>query len=555
MGRPKAIGAPIAALWLAALLAYSNSFGAALVLDSNGVILEDSRVTAATRDNVRGILTGEYWPGSTQSGLYRPVTKLTYLFDYAILGSRANPASYHWINFLLHGINMTLAFYLGMALFEETWLALALAALWGLHPVLTESVTNVVGRADLLAGFGVLAGLLCHIRAREQKWPWLAILPLVAAIGVFSKESAIVLIAAMALYDFTWGKPNWPAYPCVAIAFAAFWWARTYALHGVGAIHASFTDNPVAFTGLWEGRLTAVKVIGRYLLLLIWPARLSCDYSFNEVPLSGWGDFGALLALGVCAAAIALVFQRRQRHRVLFFFTIFFFVALLPSSNLLVTIGSIMAERFLYLPALGFGGCVVYLLRGRPRWILAAACLLLAARTYVRNRDWRDEASLWASAVQAAPDSYKVHMAAAGGLSLREAQVELERSLAILDPLPDARNLPIAYVNAGGLFRDLGDAAPPPNREMWYRKSLETLLRGERIRAATGGTGWYQLYEELGETYRKLNDPDHAAVSILMGRAVAPWNGSLKAELEDVLRVANRENVCSLARAQNLACP
>jgi hypothetical protein len=548
MGRPQAI----AVLWLAALLAYSNGFGAALLLDSNGIILEDSRVTGG---EVRKILTGEYWPGSTQSGLYRPITKLTYWFDYSVLGSRANPVSYHWINFLLHGVNVTLAFYLGLALFGNTWLALALAALWGLHPVLTESVTNVVGRADLLAGFAVIAGLLCYIQARRTRWPWLALLALVAAIGIFSKESAIVLVAAMALYDFTWGKPDWRGYGCVAIPFGAFLVARTFALHGTGSVHAAFTDNPLAYAGFWEAWLTAVKVIGRYLLLLIWPARLSCDYSFNEVPVSGWGDLGALLALVVCAAAIAAAFYYRWRHPLLFFFTVFFFAALLPSSNFVVMIGSIMAERFLYLPALGFAGCVVYMLRGRARWALAAVCVLLAVRTYTRNADWHDEASLWASATQSAPDSYKVHMAAAGGLPLRAAQAELERSLAILEPLPDSRNVPIAYVNAGGLFRDLGDAAPPAQREVWYRKSLETLQRGERIRAATGGTGWYQLYEELGETYRKLGDPDHAAIAILQGLSAAPWNGSLKAELQDVLRIANRENVCSLARTQNLACP
>jgi hypothetical protein len=384
----------VAVLWLAAFLAYSNSFGGALVLDSNGVILEDSRVTAATGDNVRAILTGEYWPGSTQSGLYRPITKLTYLFDYAVLGNRANPQSYHWINFLLHGLNMTLAFYLGLRLFGDIWRALALAALWGLHPVLTESVTNVVGRADLLAGFGVLAGLLCYIRARERQWPWLALLALVATVGMFSKESAIVLMAAMAIYDFTWGKPDWRAYSCVAIPFGIFLVARTFALHGVGTVHATFTDNPLAYAGFWEGRLTAVKVIGRYLLLLTWPARLSCDYSYNEVPLAGWNDLGAFAALAVCAGTVALAAYRRRKEPLLFFFVAFFFVALLPTSNLLVTIGSIMAERFLYLPALGFAGCVVYLLRGRARWVLAAVCVLLAVRTYYRNRDWRDEASL-----------------------------------------------------------------------------------------------------------------------------------------------------------------
>jgi hypothetical protein len=68
---------------------------------------------------------------------------------------------------------MTLAFYLGLRLFGDIWRALALAALWGLHPVPTESVTNVVGRADLLAAFGVLAGrCVTSVRARGSGRGW-----------------------------------------------------------------------------------------------------------------------------------------------------------------------------------------------------------------------------------------------------------------------------------------------------------------------------------------------------------------------------------------------
>src|ERR1017187_204677 len=144
----------VACLWLAALLAYSNSFRGELVMDSRGLILDDSRVHAATSANVRGILTGEYWSTAAAGGLYRPLTKLTYLFNYAILGSGPSPAGYHWVNFLIHGVNMTLAYWLGLVLFKQSWHAFALAGFWGLHPLLTEWVTNVVGGADLLGGAG-----------------------------------------------------------------------------------------------------------------------------------------------------------------------------------------------------------------------------------------------------------------------------------------------------------------------------------------------------------------------------------------------------------------
>jgi len=167
-----------------------------------------------------------------------------------------------------------------------------------------------------------------------------------------------------------------------------------------------------------------------------------------------------------------------------------------------------MAERFLYLPALGFAGCLVYLMTKLPprvgRVACVAACVLLAARTYARNEDWKTEQSLWSSAAQAAPGSYKVHMAAAGGLPLAAAKAELERALAVLDPLPDRLNTPVPYVNAGGLYRDIGDASPPQNRAAWYRKSLETLERAERIQKAAGSVVYPQLQEELNATRARI---------------------------------------------------
>ena len=202
----------ILGLWAFALLAYSNSFRAGLSLDNAWVIQEDSRIQAATFENARLILTQDYSYKNSSSGLYRPLTTFSYLLNYTILGGGAHPAGYHWVNFALHAVNILLVYWLGLLLFQEMGPAWALAAVWALHPILTESVTNIVGRADLLAGFGVLAGLLCHVKSAaasgRRKLAWLAALMLAAGIAVFSKESGVVLLAAMAIYDWTVGAPR-----------------------------------------------------------------------------------------------------------------------------------------------------------------------------------------------------------------------------------------------------------------------------------------------------------------------------------------------------------
>ena len=90
-------------------------------------------------------------------------------------------------------MNIGLVYLLGLAIFEQLPAALLLAAFWGIHPVLTESVTNIVGRADLLGAFGVLAALHAHRKALDaaggRKALWLAAIALAVAVGMFSKES------------------------------------------------------------------------------------------------------------------------------------------------------------------------------------------------------------------------------------------------------------------------------------------------------------------------------------------------------------------------------
>ena len=301
------------ALWGIALLAYSNSFRNGLPFDSD-IVLRDSRLIAVNSHNLDLIFHQEYWYNRMTTGLYRPLTTLTFLFNYAILGEGMNPAGYHWVNFALHAVNIALAYLLALTLLRDD-AAAAAAALWSVHPVLTESVTNMVGRSDLLAAFGVLAGLLCYIyagRSSTRRAAWMAALSVAAVIGLFSKESAIVLLAAMALYDLVF--PGWRSraagYVAVGISVAFFFAVRQSVLSKLPSGDIPFADNPLIAADFWTSRFTAVKVIGKYLALLVWPAHLSCDYSYNQIPFSTWSDWPTWAAVAACLAlAAAAVFS------------------------------------------------------------------------------------------------------------------------------------------------------------------------------------------------------------------------------------------------------
>ncbi len=446
-------------LWTLVFAAYSDSFQSGLVFDNAGVIARDPRIQEATARNVGRIFGEGYWYINPDSGLYRPLTTLSYLVNYSVLGAGVSPGGYHWINLALHEVNVALVYALGLLVFGQPPLALALGALWGVHPLLTESVTNIVGRADLLAAFGVLAGLLCHVRGSaatgRAKYVWLGGLVTAQTIGLFSKESAAVLPGVLLVYDLTLGaRGEWrdrvPGYAVLVLPFAAFFGARS-TLHT--HLVVSFAENPLVGAGFWTGRLTAVKVIGKLLWLFVWPARLSPDYSYNSVPLfgwgaAGWGDAQTLLALAVCVGAVALAIRFWRTHTRLVFFILFFFIALAPTSNLVLIIGSIMAERFMYLPSVALAGCAVMALgplweRKREAWIgLGVVCLLLAGRTYARNLDWRDDLSLWTSAASICPQGARPHNnlgnALALGGRLSEAVSEFQAALRVRPDYADA---------------------------------------------------------------------------------------------------------------------
>jgi len=538
--------------WILALAAYANSFRAPLAFDNRVAILEDARVHAANWQNVAALATQDYWSSTSTSWLYRPLTKISYLFNYAVLGSGANPASYHAVNFLLHALNIALVYFLGLALFAHRergeWLALGMAAIWSVHPVLTEDVTNIVGRADLLAGAGVLGGLLCHIRLDAAQTgarvKWLAGLALAAAIGVFSKENAIVLPVAMAAYDLAYRPKSWRAgiagYLAALPAFALYFFCREHWLSRLLEKTDVFADNPLFAANFVSARLTAMKILGKYLWLLIWPARLSADYGYNQIPLSGWRDSQPYAALAVYLSIAAAAIYCLRRRREIFFLAAFFLVALAPVANVLLLIGTIMAERFLYLPAIAFAGMVVLaadaLFRRTPRAAAAtllAICVAFAARTYARNLDWQSEDRIWAAMVESSPASYRAHMGMAYSLMLSQSndrqaiERQLEQSLAILDNLPDAQSEVKPYQNAGYWFRTQGNG----------RRALTVLLRGRRIdeaqaaaftrhNQALGKTvppqGTPQLYLELARAYELLGDRPNAIEALSAGRVIQP---------------------------------
>jgi hypothetical protein len=229
------------------------------------------------------------------------------------------------------------------------------------------------------------------------------------------------------------------------------------------------------------------------LALLLWPAQLVSDRAYAQILPASFSDPGAWASLIAVVGILAAVVLRRRKDAVLFWAAGFFVLTLLPASNLLIAINATMAERFLYLPAVGFAVALAALgYRFAPRHaaiVLAIATALFAGRTLARNRDWDNELSLMSHDVKVAPLSFRVHdtygqfLYAADPKNLDLATAELEKAWEILSPLPPDRNT-LRVPGALATYYVLkGDSFPAGSSEgqAWYLKALPVLVRADEI--------------------------------------------------------------------------
>jgi protein O-mannosyl-transferase len=414
----------VAILLAVALFVCGNALGNDFTFDDFAYLLNNPRVTSL---NVRAL----FEPAEAEEGLrfFRPLTFATYQWNWAVAGAHA--LTYHLFNVALHAIVSLLLYLVLRKLLEglegEAIIAWVAALLFAVHPIHTEAVASIVGRSELLAGAFLLAAWLLHLRGQ----------PLAAlaafALAMFSKESAVAYLPLVLAGDFARGRmkslSRYAPIAGVAAAYVILFWL----MHGrqFGERNVLFLNNPLLSLPAGLRVVNALRVAWKYVALLFYPATLSCNYSFDAIPIyATWRH----TAPAVIAALIilALWFWALWTRRSAWFLAgAIYFAGFLTTSNILVPTGTIMGERLAYLPSAGFCLLVALLWRKLTEhqeklgWIvLGVALILLASRTTLRNRDWRDNFSLFSSAVQAVPQSAKMRDAL-GGEYLHRGQMDL----------------------------------------------------------------------------------------------------------------------------------
>ena len=444
------------AVGVSAVLCYVNAVGNDFVLDDTRLVRDNLRIQSLA--NVPNLFVTSYWDVAGPQALYRPLVLVSYAINYAVNG--LSPGGYSVVNIALHAGVSLLLFALVRAIGGSLFVAGAAGTAFAVHPVHTEAVAGISGRPELLAAVFFLLAMHCHrlsTRARNTSLVYRAGTLVCFAGALLSKESAMTLILILPVMDALFpaksaeGQPVGPSSPAFALASRKRATARIATdylpLAGVAvayllvrrAVLGSITisesaiaplDNPLVpitddpFGGRMgataaEAVMTAFAVVAEYARLLVWPARLSPDYSYNQIPLVTSTLDGRFLAgvalVAVCLVSVALVWRRT---RVAAFGLAFLALTFSIVSNFLITIGTICAERLMYLPSAGaLVAAAVGLERlagsatVRRRLAAAAIAILIvlgAVRTLTRNRDWANEVTLWSAAVRAAPGSARV---------------------------------------------------------------------------------------------------------------------------------------------------
>ncbi len=431
---------------IAGVIAYANTFRAPFIFDDYGAITRNPQIRRLWP------LTDALTPPQRTPVTGRPLVNLSFAINYRI--SRLDPWSYHAFNLLVHILNGLLLFGLLRRTMNRDGPALAGALLWLVHPLLTDSVTYVVQRTELMMACCLLLTLYCVARG------WLAWAVVACAAGMACKETMLVAPILVLLYDraFLAGsfREAWRARNKLYLALAATWlvWLLLQLDHPRGT-SVRFDDPQLT---PWHYLLTQCGIITHYLRLTFWPHPLALDYSDWPIAHSLGAVWPAAALLVALALGTAWALWRRPA---LGFLGAWFFLILAPTSSIVPIITEIAAERRMYLPLAAVIIVVVLALakvcrlRG-PAMVLSCVVVTgLSVMTILRNHDYRSVVAIWSDTVAKRPRDARARTNL--GVALLEAgqvsrgQSACERALQF-DP-----TLPMAHVGVGRAELAAGD--------------------------------------------------------------------------------------------------
>src|SRR5579872_897295 len=300
--RPWSTAAACLVIALAAVAAYANTLDVPFLFDDMPSIIQNPTIRSLS--NIGQVLSP---PNRGQTVGGRPILNLSFALNYAVSGERL--WSWHALNIAIHVLAGLCLFGISRRTLElsgageqqprhVTLQALAIALLWTVHPLVTESVTYIVQRSESLAGLCLLLTLYCSIRAaRSTAATWHGKFWQIAAlaaclVGMATKEVMVAAPLLVVLYDWAF-LPATPAGTLTETLQARRWFyaalASTWVLLGTLLVGSTSRGGSAGFgqgVGSWDYLRTQFGFIALYLKLCFWPDPLVLDYGDQIASLS-----------------------------------------------------------------------------------------------------------------------------------------------------------------------------------------------------------------------------------------------------------------------------
>jgi len=423
---------------------------------------------------------------------YRPVQLASYAVDYSIWGY--NPAGYHLTNLLIHLANAVILFLIILNCTGRRTLAFLTGLFFVIHPVQTEAVAYISGRADILSGFFILVSLLLFVRSGKKFTGSFSRTVTAGSLGFFilallTREAAVILpllalLCGRYVSSASRGNDHRRILQNRSAFISLFLIALVYLLLRylfLSVTGGTISSNPYPFSARF---LSSFKVILNYfkILLLPSPLRMERVIAIETHPFS-LSALPPLLLLTGLAVFTVRVFKRSPP----FFFGIaWFFAALLPYLNWF-PLNAEMAEHWLYLPSAGFFFLLAWTvievekrhpIPTRTFLILIVACW--AILTVDRNRDWKNNLTIYTRTARDSPGS------------------------------------PRANYNLGNLYLNRGD----PDRAVAYLKRSRTIKPGD-----------FKTRRSLGKALLAQGDPERSIEELKVAVSIRPSSAEAWSEL------------------------
>lgn len=411
------ISAPGVALILTILilLVYGSMLNAPFVWDDRALVLGDTRIRGLSLDSLISIFTSDFLDTRGDSGIqygyYRPLVSLSYAVDFLLWGK--DPAGFHLTNIFLHAFTSMLFFFVLRRIGVPGHVSIAAALIFALHPMHTESVSWVSGRTDILAALFLLCAVRIWIEYQVRGGRglyWLTLVFFVAAL--LSKEEAIIL-PFLLLFLPRGATDSRPRNVRVMVReiWAFFLVIFLYLL-------LRYSNVPIGV----ESKLVIDKLGGavrfysmipeailRYIGMLLAPLHFD---AYIQLPIDPQLiSIRKVLILLTLSVGVVVAFMQLRRPIERFGIAIFF-LGLIPVMNIVrITspkdMGFMMAERFLYVPSLGFALLLASALSRFPRSVFYSVTALVLSfysfKLIGRNEVWQDEERFFRSEILDSP--------------------------------------------------------------------------------------------------------------------------------------------------------